>query len=390
MRFEDGTVKLCGTSGLWNVNLGYGNPAIAEAASRALRDASYLPIWGFESTYARKAADALIGMAGRQSYARVVFSTSGGAANDAAMKLARHFHALTDRSDRKIILGLKGGYHGLTFGAFSLSDVSLGQQIYGIDRRLVGHVSAQEPAALDRVLDKIGNAVAAIFVEPVLGNGTIPLTDEFVRTLFARREEFGYLVVADEIATGFGRVGPTLFASSLWPTTPDILLTAKAMTNGTQAASALLISRRVFDAFRSRGALFGHAETQAGTPVVCASILATISEMERLDALGLGARLSTALESQLTALVGAAPLVAGVRGRGCMQSLLLAWPNGAGLTAADVDLVVESIRVAGALVHPGPSSIQLLPALTYTQRDLDLLLGFVYDGLSQVAASRLV
>jgi adenosylmethionine-8-amino-7-oxononanoate aminotransferase len=389
VRFADGTEKLCGTSGLWNANLGYGNLAIAEAASRALREASYLTVWGFENEYARKAADALIQLAG-PSYKRVVFSTSGGAANDAAMKLARHFHALANRSDRKIILGLKHGYHGLTFGAFALSDVSLGQQLYGVDRRLVGHVSAEEPEALDIVLDRIGGAVAAVFVEPVIGNGTLPLSDEFLRILLARREEFGYLVVADEIATGFGRVGPTIFASRLWPAPPDILLAAKGMTNGTQAASAILVSDPVFEAFRSRNALFGHAETQAGTPVVCASILATISEMVRLDALERGARLGEALDCRLRSLVGHAPLVVGTRGKGCMRSLLLAWPDGSDLAATDVEAIVEAIRVAGALVHPGRSAIQLLPALVYSSQDLDLLLGFIYNGLGSVEGSKRV
>lgn len=386
--FADGTERLCGTSGLWNVNLGYGNEAIADAACRALRDASYLTVWGFENTYARNAADALIGLARNHAYARVLFSTSGGAANDAAMKIARHFHTLTGLGNRRFILGLRGGYHGLTFGAFALSDVSLGREIYCVDRRFVGHVPTEDPGVLERVLKEIGNSVAAIFVEPVIGNGTIPLSDSFISTLFSKREEYGYLVIADEIATGFGRAAPAFFASDLWPAAPDVLLTAKGMTNGTQAASAVLVSHSVFEAFRSRNALLGHAETQAGTPVVCASILATIEEMNRLNALTAGERLARNLSEALRALVGKVPLVVGTRGKGCMQSLLLGWTDGSPLTPPEVDTVVEAIRLAGALIHPGPNSIQLLPALVYTPEDLRLLLACVCDGLARCASSR--
>jgi adenosylmethionine-8-amino-7-oxononanoate aminotransferase len=388
VRFADGTEKLCGTSGLWNVNLGYGNAAVAEAAARALREASYLTVWGFENRWARSAADALVGLAGRETYARVVFATSGGSANDAAMKLARHWQALRDRGGRKIVLGLKGGYHGLTFGAFALSDVALGKAMYGVDRTSVGHVPA-DPAALRAVLREIGGRIAAIVVEPVIGKGAIPLSTEFLHAIFEGRQEHDYLVVADEITTGFGRVGPHVFASRTWPAQPDVLLTGKAMTNGTQAASALLISHRVFEAFQRRGALFAHAETQAGTPVVAASVLATVAEMERLSALALGERLSRALDGALRALVGRTPLVVGTRGAGCMRSLTLSWPDGSELSAADVDAAVEAVRRAGALVHPGPSCLLLLPALIYTTENIDQLLACISEGVSRLSALRL-
>lgn len=387
VRFADGTEKLCGISGLWNVNLGYGNAAIAEAAARALRQASYLTVWGFENAWSRAAADVLIGLAGKDTYARVIFATSGGSANDAAMKLARHWQALRDHGSRKIVLGLKGGYHGLTFGAFALSDVALGKAMYGVDSKSVGHIPA-DPAALKKVLREIGGQVAAIFVEPVIGNGAFPLGTEFLYALFEGREQYDYLVVADEIATGFGRVGPLLFASRTWPAQPDVLLTGKAMTNGTQAASALLVSHRVFEAFRGRGALFAHAETQAGTPVVAASVLATVAEVERLSALALGERLSQALNHAIGAFIGRAPLVVGTRGAGCMRALILSWADGSKLSAEEVDAAVEAIFRAGALVHPGPSCLLLLPALIYTIEDINRLLACISEGLLRFSVSR--
>jgi hypothetical protein len=373
---------------MWNVNLGYGNAAVAEASARALRDASYLTVWGAEHAYARRAAAALLDLAGPQHYSRVLFSTSGGAANDAAMKLARHYQALSGHAERKIVLGLKGGYHGLTFGSFALSDVGLGAAIYGVDRRAVGHVPPNDEEELERVLEHLDARVAAIFVEPVIGNGAIPLRQSFIDALLANRKRYGYLLVADEIATGFYRSGAKAFASATWLEPPDILLAAKAMTNGAHAASALLVSPRVHQAFKEGAALLGHAETQAGTPVVCASVLATIVEMERLGAGVLSAGLASRLGSGLTAMCGRIPFVASVSGEGCMSALNLRGDDGSQLSAQDVYKAVDEIFAAGAIVHPGPSSILVIPALVYNKVDLEELYGCIGNGLTRFAARR--
>ncbi len=154
VRFADGRELLCGTSGLWNVNLGYGNEAIAEATARALRDASYLGSWGYENVYSRAAAEAIVQIVGLGDSARVLFSTSGVAANDLAMKVARHYQVLKGAPDRRLIVGLRDGFHGMTFGAFALTDGRLGQEMYGVDRRLVGHLPANDVEALKQGDDR--------------------------------------------------------------------------------------------------------------------------------------------------------------------------------------------------------------------------------------------
>lgn len=381
--FADGSRKLCATSGMWNVNLGYGNAAIAEAAKDALLSASYLTIWGQDNIYARRAADALIDLAGPNVYDRVLFSTSGGAANDAAMKIVRHTQALRERGEARVILGLRGGYHGLTFGSFALSDVALGAKMYGVDRRMIGHIPPNDLEALSQVMERLGNRIAGVFVEPVIGNGAIPLEADFIQSLSEWRNRLGFLLVADEIATGFGRAGPGMFASQSWPAQPDLMLTAKAMTNGTQAASAVLINREVSRLFQDRNALLAHAETQAGTPVVCASILATISEFDRLRGIECAADLSDRLGVRLRRLASSNEIADGVVGQGCMQALSLRRPDGAPLDATSVGRIVADIFALGALVHPGPSSLLIMPAFSYTNADLDELETLLAEGLSR-------
>ncbi|MEU7229365.1 daptide-type RiPP biosynthesis aminotransferase [Streptomyces chrestomyceticus] len=382
VRFADGRELLCGTSGLWNTNLGYGNQAIADAAAEALRTASYLSVFRYENEYARRAADALVELAGADHYVRVLFSTSGGAANDLAIKLARQYQALRGLGGRKVVVGLRGSYHGLTFGGFALTGEDLGQQVYGVDQRLVRHVTPNEPGELATLMARQGAQVAAVVVEPVLGSGAVPLSEEYVAELLRLREEHGFLLVADEVATGFGRTGD-FFASQRWPARPDLLITSKGLTNGTSAAAAVLAAQSVADVFDDTGVLLSHGETQAGTPVTCATILATISEMHRLDAVALGRRLAGRLEEELGMLVAEHPLVNGTTGVGCFRSVRVtaADRSGAPLPQPEVPSLVSAVREAGAIVHPGLHGIQLFPALTYTDTELDELLACIRAGL---------
>lgn len=388
VRFANGRELLCGSSGLWNVNLGYGNTAIAQAAAEALLDASYLSVWSYENEYARRAAAALVELAGLGADSRVLFSTSGGAANDMAMKITRHYHVLRSDPERKAVLGLRTGYHGLTYGAMALTDAQLGHRMYGVDRRLVGHVSPNDVGELVAVLDRLRGRVAAVVVEPVLGTQAVPLHDEYISELLRLRREHAFLLVVDEVSTGFGRIGRRVFESQSWPEPPDVLLTAKALTNGTLAASALVVSGTVARAFAESGAVLGHAETQAGTPVTCNVILATIAETERLDAVANSARLSARLDVELARLVDDLPLVRGTSGRGCLRAVVLAHEDGKPLGGNEIPAVVGAIRNAGVLVHPGPSCVQLLPALVYTDDELDELLNGVRAGLISYGRKR--
>jgi adenosylmethionine-8-amino-7-oxononanoate aminotransferase len=386
VRMLDGRELLCATSGLWNSNLGYGNPAVAQAVGDTLREASYLSAWNAENVQVRRASAELVELAGAEHFGRVLYSTSGGAANDLAMKLVRQFQVLRGKPDRRAILALRDAFHGLTFGASALTDANLGQQMYGVDRRLVGHVPANDGERLRAALERYDGRIAALFVEPVLGSGAIPLTDEFVAEILRLRRGYGFVLVADEVSTGFGRTGNTVFASARWPEPPDVLIMAKALTNGTLAASAVVVSHDVAEAFHAPGVLLGHAETQAGTPVVGSAISATVAELRRLDTPMLSAKLGERLDAELAALTGEERLVGAATGTGCMRALHLSGPNGEPMPQDEVSAVIRAIRDAGVIVHPGPHCFLLIPALIYSDADLDELLDAVRAGLHAHAA----
>jgi adenosylmethionine-8-amino-7-oxononanoate aminotransferase len=364
----DGSSMLCATSGLWNVPLGYGNPVVAEAVARAAHDASYLTLFRSVHLPAERAAQALIESAGAEDYRRVVFSTSGGAANDAVMKLARQYWTQRGRPKRTLVVGLRGSYHGTMYGSHSLSGDALLQPLYGLDRRAVRHVSPGDPDELATLLRREGDRVAAVVVEPVLGSGAHPLGEAFLRALVDLRERYGFLLVADEVATGFGRTGP-LFASGAWPERPDVLVLSKALTNGAMGAAAVLVGPRVSDAFAANGWTFVHGETQAGTPASAAAILAVIDELTRIDVEATVRRLGEDLRRRADALVSNG-VASGVRGRGCFLALTVPGRADPTPTPVEVSDMVAAIAENGVVVHPGPDGIQLVPAYDFAPAEL--------------------
>jgi adenosylmethionine-8-amino-7-oxononanoate aminotransferase len=377
--FEDGQRRLCAKSGLWNANLGYGNRRIAEAIATELETASYLPLFRTAHRKAIEASNALLSLPAHPFH-RVVFSTSGGAANDAGMKLARQYFALDGQPERKIIVGLTGSYHGLTYGSHALSGDDLGQAVYGVDRRNIRHIRFDDGGAeLAQLMHREGNRVAAVIVEPVLGSGAEVVPESFLFSLLNFRDEHGFLVVADEVATGFGRVN-SWFVSDEWPSAPDVIVTSKAMTNGTSACAALLIGQRVTQKFDSTESVFVHGETQAGTPATCAAILSTIDEMKRLNFGGLTAVVSAGLENLIARLNGI-PGVGTATGRGCLRAIKLETVDGVPLSSDGVLAVVRHIYQAGAIVQPGPGRIQLLPALVFTEENFEELHAAITVGL---------
>ncbi|XTZ13743.1 daptide-type RiPP biosynthesis aminotransferase [Micromonospora echinospora] len=384
--FADGRWRLCATSGLWNANLGYGNRRIADAVHAALLDASYLTLFRGGHQLATRASRALLDICGAEDFKRVVYSTSGGAANDLTMKLVRQYWALHRQFQRRVVVGLRGSYHGLTYGSHGLTGMSLGQSYYSVDQRLVRHVGHEDPQELEDLLDREGDRVAAVVVEPVLGTGAFPLSAQMVTGLDRLRAKHGFLLVADEVATGFGRTG-SYFAFQNWPAPPDVLLVSKGLTNGTCASAAVLVSHQICAAFERRDVALTHAETQAGTPATCAATIATIEEMERLAALDNAARVSVRLD-QLITRTSQHPLVDGGHGVGCFRAIRLS-DDGSALSPEIVNQVAGEVRSAGALVSVGPSCLQLAPALLYRDDEVDALGAALLRGLDRAAESLL-
>nr|WP_269204724.1 daptide-type RiPP biosynthesis aminotransferase [Motilibacter deserti] len=377
----DGRTLLCGTSGLWNVNFGYGNPDIAQAVHAALLDASYLSLFRYGHDYANRAAAALLDACGRDTFARVLFSTSGSAANDTVMKLVRQYAVLRGDRGRKLVVGLRGSYHGLTYGSSALTGEDLGQELYGVDRKLVRHVSPHDAAELRALCDREGDRIAALVLEPVLGTGAIEVPAEFLAEAGRLADEHGFVLVADEVATGFHRTGP-FRASAAWARQPDLVVLSKGLTNGTCAASAIVVGERVVREFDAADAVFLHGETQAGTPPTAAAILATLAVAREVVGGGRAEALAAHLDAGLRSMAEASGGRLRLTGRGLFRGVVVTGQDGLPLDGAATAALVAATRRAGAIVHNGLGGIQLLPALTYSDAEVDELLGCLAAGLA--------
>jgi adenosylmethionine-8-amino-7-oxononanoate aminotransferase len=369
VRFADGVEAHCATSGLWNVNFGYGNPTIAERVGPVLTGLHYASLFRYSHDLAEEAAAGLLAATGGR-WARVLFSTSGSAANDAVMKLARHWSLLGDEPRRRLVVGLRDSYHGMTYGSFALTGEALGQEGYGVDRRLIRHVAADDGTELRALTDGAGPSVAAVVLEPVAGTGARELDPHLLDAAFALRRRHGTLIVADEVATGFFRTGP-LLASDRWAERPDIVVLSKGLTNGLAAAATILVGDRVVQRFDAADATFVHGETQAGSPVAAAAILGTLELAADDDLEARSNALATTLDARLSELLARRPSLR-ARGRGLFRYLG---------PVADVPSAIEAIRLAGAVVHPGPGGIQLVPQVVTDHDDIDRILTAVESGL---------
>ncbi|MGM1018377.1 MAG: daptide-type RiPP biosynthesis aminotransferase [Actinomycetota bacterium] len=380
VEYADGSRRLCATSGLWNVPLGYGNPVVADAVDRAMREASYLSLFRTPHRYAMDAADTLVDLAGSDTYSRVVFSTSGGAAIDAAMKLCRQFWAQGGDPSRSIVVGLRGSYHGTMYGSQSLSGDDLLQGVYGVDRRTVRHVAHDDGGEqLTTLLEREGPRVAAVVIEPVLGTGAREVADDFLRRVGELRERHEFLLVADEVATGFARTGP-LFASGGWDVPPDLLVLSKALTNGAMAAAALLVGTRIASTFVRGGWTFVHGETQAGTPASAAAVLAVTEEMRRTDVEHTTRVLGEELRVLAAELV-ADGLVQRVTGRGCFLGLVVEGRAGGSLAREEGSELVRAVAEHGANVQPSPDGVALVPGYGFGADELATLRRALSEGI---------
>lgn len=385
LRMADGSTLLCGTSGLWNVNFGYGVRSIADAVYAAMVDASYLTLFRYGHSYGQAAADGLLDRLGHQDFARIAFSTSGSAANDMAMKMLRQACALRGERVRKIVVGLRNSYHRMTFGAQSLAGEDLGQAVYGVDTRLVRHVDPHDVSELEQLCQREGDRICGLFLEPILGSGAVEVPAAFIARAQQLAQQYGFYVVADEVATGFFRTGP-FRASQDWPRQPDLVILSKGLTNGTCAAAAVAVGRGIADVFDRHDAVFLHGETQAGTPPTAAAILSVLELADKCSATERSADVAGWLETELAGLCVRSAVPLELTGRGCFRGVRVL-ADGVALSGFGTAELVTAVRRQGAVVHPGPGGVQLVPAITYTHDQVTRLVGALETALSSTTAA---
>ena len=251
----DGKTYLDAYAGIWNVNVGYGRQEIIDAVNVQMQELAFYPQTQISVPAARLAARLAELLPGDLNH--LFFVNSGSEANETAIKVARQYGRLTHPGENRYkIICRYQGYHGFTMGAMSAMGQTLRRSQYEPLAPGFVHVeppsgSAHGPDEIAQVIEREGpDTVAAILAEPIIGGGGVLVPpDEYLPGLRELCDQYGLLLMLDEVITGFGRTGK-LFACEHWGVVPDVMQIAKGLSSGYLPIGACAVSDKVFDAFK--------------------------------------------------------------------------------------------------------------------------------------------
>ena len=273
------------TGALWFCNVGHGRAELADAAARQMRDlAAYHAFGVFTNPQAEELSRRLAGLAPMDG--AKVFLTAGGGSDaiDTAGKLARAYWTVMGRPEKRVVLSRSHAYHGVNAYGTSLGGIPANAAAFGPLVPDVEQVPWDDADALESTIARLRpEHVAAFVCEPVVGaGGVLPPPDGYLERVQAICREHEVLLVADEVITGFGRLG-TWFGCERYGFSPDLLTCAKGMTSGYAPIGAVLASERVADPFWRPGSseMFRHGYTYSGHAAACAVALANLDLLER-------------------------------------------------------------------------------------------------------------
>ena len=378
------------TAALWFCNAGYGRREIADAVAEQLAILPGYSSFGAYTTDATlRAAERLTALSPIPN--SVVFLGSGGSdAIDTATKLARRYWDVVGQPNKTLLVSREHSYHGMHAMGTSLGGIPALRNGYGGEPFIneVVHVPALDVDAVARVFDQRRDEVAAFVGEPVIGaGGVIPPTETYWRDISELCRRYDVLLIADEVITGFGRMG-TWWATQRFGIQPDMITFAKGVTSGYMPLGGVLVNERIRAPFWDEpiaGAVFRHGYTYSGHSGAAAAALANLDIIEREGLVDRVARLEPILATAVRRLEGA-PLVGEIRTVGLTAAVAIA-PAVLEKEPATPDKVV-----AAALRHGVASrvlrahAIHISPPFVITEDQIDRMVDGIGNALEDVAA----
>ncbi len=399
---SDGKQVLDGTAGLWCVNAGHCRPKITEAIQKQAAELDYAPAFQMGHPKAFELANRLVDIAPK-GMDNVLFTNSGSESVETALKVALAYHRVKGDGARSRLIGRERGYHGVNFGGISVGGIVTNRKMFGTLLTGVDHMphthdlarnafTRGEPehgANLADELERIvtlhdASTIAAVIVEPVAGStGVLIPPKGYLQRLRDICDKHGILLIFDEVITGFGRVG-TPFAADYFGVTPDIMVTAKGLTNGVIPMGAVFVKGEIHDAFMQgpeHMIEFFHGYTYSGNPIASAAGLATLETYREEGLLTRGAEFGDYWAEALHSLKDA-PHVIDIRNIGLIGAIELE-PIKGEPTKRAFSAFLKAFD-DGLLIRTTGDIIALSPPLIIEKQHIDEIVGKLRTVLSEI------
>lgn len=398
----DGRKILDGSAGLWCVNAGHGREEITAAVSKQLAKLDYAPTFQMGHPLAFQLAEKLVALS-PTGLDHVFFTNSGSESVDTALKIALAYQQARGLGRKQRLIGRERGYHGVGFGGISVGGLAANRKAFGTGLAGTDHLShtllkqnafsrglPEEGAEIANQFEQIielndASTIAAVIIEPVAGSAGVIVPPkgylEKIREICSRHD---ILLIFDEVITAFGRLGDS-FAASKFGVTPDLITTAKGLTNGTIPMGAVLVSEQIHAAFMQGPEnvfeLF-HGYTYSGHPVAAAAALAT-QEIYAKDGLFQRAdEISGYFEESVHALANCRHVV-DIRNFGMMAAIELApRPDAPGARAYEV--FNSCFFERDLLIRNTADVIALSPSLIIEKHQIDEITEKLGAAINQV------
>jgi putrescine---pyruvate transaminase len=385
----DGRAYLDALASLWYCNVGHGRGELADAAAEQMRQlAAYQVFEPFTNPPAEELARRVADLAPVPG-AKVFFTPGGGSdAVDTAGKLARAYWRAVGRPGKQIGIARSHAYHGMNAYGTSLGGIPLLTEAFTPLVGLVEQVPWDDPAALEKTIEMLGDdRVAAFFCEPVIGAGGVyPPPEGYLAAVRDICRRHGVLFVADEVITGYGRVG-TWFASERFDLDPDLITSAKGLSSGYLPIGAVIAGPKVTEPFWRPGSaeVFRHGYTYSGHPAAAAVALANLDLIEREQLVERVAALEAVLARTVAPLAGH-PAVSAVRsGTGLLAAVEIAEDY----RTADPSVgqrLVKAVRERGVITRLLRGiALQISPPFVITEAELGQIADAFAGAFDEVA-----
>lgn len=409
---RDGNRMLDAFAGLYCVNIGYGRQEVAEAIAAQARELAYYHSYVGNGTEASITLSKMVADRAPEGLNRVFFGQGGSDANETNIKLIWYYNNILGRPEKKKIISRWRGYHGSGLMSGSLTGLSLFHKKFDLPLDMVRHTTApyyyqREDASqteaeftaqcaddLEEMIAREGaDTIAAFIAEPVIGTGGIvPPPEGYWDAIGPILKRHDILLIADEVITGFGRLG-TMFGSPKYGMDPDFITIAKGLTSAYAPLSGSIVHDRVWDVL-ARGTdengPLGHGWTYSAHPIGAA---AGVANLKLLDSLGLVANAGDVgpyLTGQMQAAFAGHDHVGEVRGVGMMTALELVADRdtraGFDPAAKTVPQIAAAMAKRGVIARAMPQAdiVGFSPPLCLTREEADIIVGATVEAVAEV------